>query len=241
MSLFVIYFHTTTYEVVRFVSPSHLNNNGSWTDCSEQLISFYELRVNISAIHNLRIKAAFRIHIHIEHRNIEEKYSKLLIVTSILGPNSRTDDVVIRKGNLQIKNYRNDDETSTTIGTYVMHHKVWLSIETIFQLFHKNFAADASDSLWFVLTPKTLTCYKTVSENEDEKLLMIPLDGLKLRNSEDNSTKNVIALFHPSGQNVHPDYTELELLCKSAGKFNSWKESFTKALNSDEIVRFIDE
>lgn len=99
-------------------------------------------------------------------------------------------------------------------------------------------SGDPSNSFWFILTSKTLTCYKSSAENENEKLLMISLDGLKLRNSEENSTKNVIVLFNPSGQNVHPDYKELELLYKSAGEFDTWKESFSKALNGDEIVSF---
>ena len=83
-----------------------------------------------------------------------------------------------------------------------------------------------------------LTCYKNAAENETEMLFTVPLDGLKLRDPEESSTKNVIVLYNPNGQNVHPEYNELELLCKSAGKFNSWKELFTKALSSDESVSF---
>lgn len=97
-----------------------------------------------------------------------------------------------------------------------------------------KFPGDPSDSFWFVLTPKTLTCYKSAAENEDEKLLSIPLDGLKMRQSDGN----VITLYNPSGQDVHPDYKELELLCKSTGKLNSWLQSFSKALNKDESVSF---
>lgn len=68
---------------------------------------------------------------------------------------------------------------------------------------------------------------------------MIPLDGLKLRNSEDTAKKLVIALFNPSGQNVHPDYKELELLCKNSDEYNLWVESFSNVLNNNENVSFI--
>lgn len=69
--------------------------------------------------------------------------------------------------------------------------------------------------------------------------MMIPLDGLKLRNSEDKAKKHVIALFNPSGQNVHPDYKELELLCKNSDEYSSWMESFSEALNNNKNVIFV--
>lgn len=62
---------------------------------------------------------------------------------------------------------------------------------------------------------------------------MIPLYGLKLRSREENSTKYVITLFNPNGHNVHPDYKELELLCANANEFDSWKASFSNALNNN--------
>lgn len=40
---------------------------------------------------------------------------------SVLGVNSKSDNVVIRKGNFQIKNYKNEEENSTTFGIQYIH------------------------------------------------------------------------------------------------------------------------
>lgn len=105
--------------------------------------------------------------------------------------------------------------------------------------FSQNISGESSDPFHFVLTPKTLTCYKAAPGGENEKLFMIPLDGLKLRNSKENLETHVVALFNPNGQNVHPDYKELELLCNSADECISWMKSFSKALTNQKNVCFI--
>lgn len=84
-----------------------------------------------------------------------------------------------------------------------------------------------------MLTSKTLTCYENTAEDKNDNLWVIPLNGLKLHNPKEHSTKLVIALFNPNGQNVHPDYKELELLCVNANEFDSWKASFSNALNNN--------
>lgn len=87
-----------------------------------------------------------------------------------------------------------------------------------------------------MLTSKTLTCYENTAEDINDKLWMIPLNGLELRSSEE---KLVITLFNPNGQNVHPDYKELELLCESAVEFDSWTAAFSNALkNHHKSVSF---
>lgn len=86
------------------------------------------------------------------------------------------------------------------------------------------------ESFTFVLTPKTLACYKTAFENENEKLFNISLEKLKLQDCDENAKKLVIA------NHADPDYNGLELLCNSADEYTSWMESFSKALNNDKNV-----
>ena len=56
---------------------------------------------------------------------------------------------------------------------------------------------------WFVLTPETLTWYK--DEKEKEKIYMLSLEGLKLRDVEQGlmSRRHAIGLFNPDKRNVY--------------------------------------
>lgn len=100
---------------------------------------------------------------------------------------------------------------------------------------HNTGSSETGDPFWFVLSSETLSCYK--APNESEQVFEIPLNGIEFRDTGE-SNNHVITLFHSDGQNVHPNYKELELSCKSSGKFHAWRDSFLQAISSKENVSF---
>ena len=60
---------------------------------------------------------------------------------------------------------------------------------------------------------------------------MMPLDGLKLRDSEASmfSKRFAFILFNVDGRNAFKEYRDLELSCESAEHMDSWKASFLRA------------
>lgn len=82
---------------------------------------------------------------------------------------------------------------------------------------------------WFILTSENLSWYK--DETESEKKFMLPLEGLKFRDTETGflTRKLAFALFSPDGRNVFKDLKQLELSCENQEDVDSWKASFLRA------------
>ena len=82
---------------------------------------------------------------------------------------------------------------------------------------------------WFILTSENLSWYK--DETESEKKFMLPLEGLKIRDTETGflTRKLAFALFSPDGRNVFKDLKQLELSCETQDDVDNWKASFLRA------------
>ena len=83
---------------------------------------------------------------------------------------------------------------------------------------------------FFVLTSENLSWFR--DESESEKKFMLPLEGLKIRDTESSgflSKKLTFALFSPEGRNVFKDLKQLELSCETQEDVDNWKASFLRA------------
>ncbi|XP_076454701.1 dynamin-1-like isoform X1 [Babylonia areolata] len=100
--------------------------------------------------------------------------------------------------------------------------KGWLSLHNI------SFIKGGSKDFWFVLTAESLSWFK--DEEEKDKKYMLPLDGLRLRDTEGGFMKKAgFGLFHGENRNVYKDYKQLELSADSQEDVDSWKASFLRA------------
>ncbi|XP_077572793.1 dynamin 3a isoform X2 [Stigmatopora nigra] len=105
-------------------------------------------------------------------------------------------------------------------GVQQVIHKGWLAINKI-SLSPKDY--------WFILTAESLSWYK---DNEaTEKMYMLPLDNLKIRDVERSfmSSKFAFALFHSESRNVYKAHKFLELLCNTQEELDIWKSSLLRA------------
>ncbi|OWA51581.1 Dynamin-1 [Hypsibius exemplaris] len=91
-----------------------------------------------------------------------------------------------------------------------------------------GFMRGAKD-FFFVLTSENLSWFR--DESESEKKFMLPLEGLRIRDSESGflSRKLTFALFSPDGRNVFKDLKQLELSCENQDEVDNWKASFLRA------------
>ncbi|XP_077462932.1 dynamin 3a isoform X2 [Stigmatopora argus] len=102
----------------------------------------------------------------------------------------------------------------------IVIRKGWLAINKV-SLIAKDY--------WFILTAESLSWFK---DNEaTEKMYMLPLDNLKIRDVEKSfmSSKFAFALFHSDSRNVYKDHKFLELLCNTQEELDIWKSSLLRA------------
>lgn len=85
---------------------------------------------------------------------------------------------------------------------------------------------------WFVLSPKTLTCYEDIAETEE--LFTLKLRGLDIQ----YDAGNIFTLFYADGRNMYEDYDQLELKCLSDAQFHSWKDSLRRSIHHSKSVSY---
>jgi len=86
-----------------------------------------------------------------------------------------------------------------------------------------------SRDYWFVLSSENLSWFK--DEEEKEKKYMLPLDQLRLRDTESTfmSRRHMFAIYNQEGRNVFKDFKTLDLSCDNQDEVDSWKASFLRA------------
>ena len=82
---------------------------------------------------------------------------------------------------------------------------------------------------YFVLTSENLSWFK--DDTEQEKKFMLPLEGLKIRDSDAGfmSKRHAFILYSPENRNIYKEYKHLELSCESQDDVDGWKASFLRA------------
>uniref|UniRef100_A0A673C6M1 Interferon-induced GTP-binding protein Mx n=1 Tax=Sphaeramia orbicularis TaxID=375764 RepID=A0A673C6M1_9TELE len=115
------------------------------------------------------------------------------------------------------------NQSTKKIAAGMIIRKGWLTISNI------SIMKGGAKEYWFILTAESLSWFK--DDEEKEKKYMLPLDNLKLRDTEKGfmSSKFAFAIFNTELRNVYKDYKYLELACNSQEELDSWKASLLRA------------
>ncbi|XP_029988017.1 dynamin 3a isoform X1 [Sphaeramia orbicularis] len=115
------------------------------------------------------------------------------------------------------------NQAVTPLSSLIIIRKGWLTISNI------SIMKGGAKEYWFILTAESLSWFK--DDEEKEKKYMLPLDNLKLRDTEKGfmSSKFAFAIFNTELRNVYKDYKYLELACNSQEELDSWKASLLRA------------